>query len=102
VEIPVNITRPTLKQIESEWAVGLNKLPRFLAASRSLVRDDAVQVFIKVINLSDDKFTVRRDSFVGTAEPVQIAREINSAGGRGTRDIVTPVYNDGASTANVD
>jgi len=66
MEIPVNITRPTLKQNASEWAVELNRLPGFLAASRSLVRDDAVQVFIKVVNLSNHKFTLRRDSFVGT------------------------------------
>jgi len=63
MEVVVHITRPTLKQYAEECAVELNRLPGFLAASRSSVRDDAVQVMIKVTSLSDDKFTVRRDSY---------------------------------------
>ena len=86
MEAAVHIARPTLKQDAADWAVELNKLPGSIVASRALVRDDAVQVFIKLINLSDEKFTIRRDSFIGTAEPVQLWRETDHVTGRSACD----------------
>ena len=92
MDVPVNIARPTLKQNAEGWAVELSKLPGSLAASRVLVRDEAVQVSIKLINLSDQTLTIRRDSLLGTAEPVQVLSELDSVTEKGgARDVTSDV-----------
>jgi len=71
-DVSVHIARPILRQAADHWAVELSKLPASVIAARTLVNDDAGQAVAQVINLSNERITLRRGRLVGEAEPTHV------------------------------
>jgi len=72
VEIPVEISRPTLCVGSDLWATDPVEIEEGVITARTLFEAKAFQSIVQVINLTEDVYHVRKEQFFGTAEMVEV------------------------------
>jgi len=72
VEIPVEISRPTLCIGSDLWATDPVEIDEGVVAARTLFEAKTFQSIVQVINLTEEIYHVRKEQFFGTAERVEV------------------------------
>jgi len=72
VEIPVEISRPTLCVGSDLWATDPVEIEEGVVAARTLFEAKAFQSIVQVLNLTEEVYHVRKGQFFGTAKRVEV------------------------------
>lgn len=68
MDVPVIVTRPTLRQVGEQWAIQPKRLGDGIMGARTLIAEAADKALVRVMNLSESKCTVHRGRLIGEAE----------------------------------
>lgn len=78
MDVPVVITRSSLRQSGELWAVEPKCMGDGVVAARTLDAGTADKAFLRVMNVGRRKYTVRRDKIIGAAEEVSLCNKFDS------------------------
>jgi len=82
VEVPVDISRPTLRTSDCEsWVTDSLEIADGVVAARTLFGAEDYCTVMRVLNPTDRPYELRSDQFLGTASQVEIADVQSSFGG---------------------
>jgi len=71
-EVPVEISRPTLCLGSDSWAIDPIEIEEGVVVARTLFEVEAYRSVVRVLNLTEDSYFVRKEQFFGTASKVEV------------------------------
>jgi len=71
-DVPVSVTWPNLRTGSNDWVAEPKKMADGVIAARTLFSGEALQLVMRVINLSDELYNLRKNEHLGEATQAEI------------------------------